>query len=129
LPDHDDSTFYIFHWSKYILQEAEKKGVKVLRLEREKANRKTFFDFLNSHRPSFLILNGHGDEKTIYGYNDEKMLEEGDEEALKEKIIYTIACDAAKSLGNTAFKQAFLNFLYFSSVELNLNISNTKFKV
>jgi hypothetical protein len=101
LPDHDDSTFYIFHWSKYILQEAEKRGVKVLKLEREKANRKTFFDFLNSHRPSFLILNGHGDEKTIYGYNDEKMLEGGDEEALKEKIIYTIACDAAKSLGKS----------------------------
>jgi Zn-dependent peptidase ImmA (M78 family) len=63
LPDHDDATFYIFHWSKPILEEAERRGVKVLKLEGEKANRKTFFDFLNSHNPSFLILNGHGDEK------------------------------------------------------------------
>jgi hypothetical protein len=105
LPDHDDATFYIFHWSKPILEEAERRGVKVLKLEGEKANRKTFFDFLNSHNPSFLILNGHGDEKTVYGYNDEKVIGEGDEKVLRGKIIYTIACDAAKSFGKSVIEK------------------------
>jgi hypothetical protein len=105
LPDHDDATFYISCWSKFIIEEGERKGVKILRLNREKSNRKTLFSFLKTHDPKFLILNGHGDEKAIYGYNDEKIVEKGDEEIFKQKIVYTIACDAAKSLGESIVKK------------------------
>ena len=40
-------------------------------------------------------------KKRFMAITMEKMLGEGDEEVLKGKIIYTIACDAAKSLGKS----------------------------
>ena len=105
LPDHDIVTYYISSWSKEIIKEAERRNILTLRLEGVKANRKNLMSFLKKHNPGFVILNGHGDENSIYGYNEEVLIKIGDEEILRNKIIYTIACDAAKSLGKSIVKK------------------------
>jgi hypothetical protein len=101
LPNHDIATYYISSWSKEIIKEAEKRNISTLKLEGNKANRKNLISFLEKQDPGFIILNGHGDENSIYGYKEEVLIKVGDEEMLRNKIIYTIACDAAKFLGES----------------------------
>jgi len=99
-PNHDDATYYLYHWSQEIIKMAEERGIKVFDLSQEKANKKYFTSYMNSHNPKFVILNGHGTSNKILGYKDEVLIEENkNEDILKEKIVYTIACEAAKSLG------------------------------
>ncbi|RLI95943.1 MAG: hypothetical protein DRP00_06080 [Candidatus Aenigmatarchaeota archaeon] len=98
-PDHDDATFIISKWSQPIIDEAKKRGVKVLDLRGGKASREKFFQYLGNHNPKFLILNGHGEHNLIYGHKNEVLLKSEDGRRLREKIIYSIACDAARTLG------------------------------
>ncbi|MGC8812450.1 MAG: hypothetical protein ACP5O8_02580 [Candidatus Aenigmatarchaeota archaeon] len=105
LPNYDDATHYVSSWSIPIIKEAEKENVKIFKLEGKKVTRKMFFSFLEKNKPRFLVLNGHGSEKAIYGHNDEEMIVEEDDKKFENKIIYTIACDAVKSLGNSIIKR------------------------
>ncbi|RLJ09134.1 MAG: hypothetical protein DRP13_00995 [Candidatus Aenigmatarchaeota archaeon] len=64
LPKHDIATRYLSVWSNEIIKYAEKKYIKILKLIRERVNRKALLSFLKKQKPGFLVLNGHGDEKT-----------------------------------------------------------------
>ncbi|MGC9058930.1 MAG: hypothetical protein ACP5H3_00775 [Candidatus Aenigmatarchaeota archaeon] len=117
LPEYDDETYYISYWSKPIIEEAKRKGIKVLELNRERVNRETVLNFIAAHQPKFLVLNGHGDESSIYGFNNEKIIkEEEDEVFLKDKIIYTIACEAAKSLGKSSVEKGASCFIGYEKM-------------
>jgi hypothetical protein len=118
-PEDDDSTFYISKWSENIIDEAEKKGIKVIEKKREKANRKEIESIIKSKNPKFLILNGHGDPFTIYGYKLESLIKfDENDYLLKNKITYSIACNAASILGkncgdnNTSFIGYFNEFIF-----------------
>mgnify|MGYP000297658056 CR=1 FL=1 len=105
-PEHDTATFYISKWSEEIIKEAETKGFKVFDLDKDKARRKNVESYLKSKEIPLLIFNGHGDENSIFGHNDEIIIAKGqNEEILKGKIVYTIACHAAKSLGKECIKK------------------------
>jgi hypothetical protein len=39
LPEHDEATYYLSVWSEPIIKEAEKRGIQVLKLKRERANK------------------------------------------------------------------------------------------
>lgn len=104
LPDHDIATYYISYWSKYIIEEAEKRNILVFRL----------ISFVTKHEPGFIILNGHGDGRSIYGYKDELLVKVGDEGLFKNKIVYTIACDAVKCLGESIVREGGKCFIGYS---------------
>ena len=103
-PDHDEATYFIYHWSKEIISSAEKRGIKVYDLPKEKAKRISFLSYMKAQNPKFVILNGHGDSHRIFGYRDETIACEKDSRLFKNKIVYTIACEAARSFGKKIVK-------------------------
>ncbi|MEM0473333.1 MAG: hypothetical protein QXF88_01270 [Candidatus Aenigmatarchaeota archaeon] len=105
-PEYDIETYYLSSWSNVIINEAIKNGIKVFDLKGKKANKKILLSFLSKHEPNFVVMNGHGDETHIYGNNDVPIVSENsDEEYFENKIVYTVACDAAKSLGESITKR------------------------
>lgn len=111
-PNHDLITTYLFHWSKLVIKEARKKKIKVLDLSENKANNKTFVSYIRKHRPILVFFNGHGDEATITGYDNETLVSVGQNEVvLSEKIVYARSCDAAKSLGPKCIEKGALTFI------------------
>lgn len=111
-PNHDLITTYLFHWSKLVIKEARKKRIKVLDLSGNKANNKTFVSYMTEHQPILVFFNGHGDEATITGYDNDVLVSVGqNEEMLSEKIVYARSCDAAKSLGRKCIEKGTLAFI------------------
>lgn len=111
-PNHDPITTYLFYWSTIVVKEAIKRGVKVLDLRGEKANKKMFVSYIRRNKPILVFFNGHGDENTITGYDNEILIKAGkDEGLLMEKIVYARSCDAANNLGQKCIKTGALAFI------------------
>jgi len=68
-PNHDITTNYLYYWSQKIIDEADKKGVKTVDLRGKRANKKEFTSIINKIRPRFVVLNGHGDNKSVTGFD------------------------------------------------------------
>lgn len=98
-PDHDCTTNYLSKWSEEIIKEGEDKGITVIDLDGDKANRDRVIGTLEKRSPELVILNGHGAEDCVMGHNNDVILEDDDEKAVKSKIIYTRSCKSAKILG------------------------------
>ena len=99
-PNHDNTTNYLFHWSKEIIKVAEDKGKKVIDLNKKKANRKKLETFLKKKNINFIMLNGHGDDDCVYGYKDELLIKSSENARLLDnKIIYCRSCNSGKKLG------------------------------
>ena len=103
-PEYDTATFYLSNWSKHILRECERRRITVYDLKRKRATRNEVESVITSKNPTFLILNGHGGEKSIYGDENEPIIDLSNVKLLNKKLIYTIACKAAKKLGRIAVK-------------------------
>lgn len=98
-PNHDLATTYLYLWTENIVKLSKSKG-KTLDLKRKKANAKDFESYVNKHQPSFIFINGHGNEVEITGYDNEILVKVGKNEyLLANKIIYARSCDAASVLG------------------------------
>lgn len=84
---------------------AEDHSIKVTILESEKATRKNFESYMSNADLSFnlVFLNGHGDESSVLGYNNEPIVIAGkNEHTLKSTITYSISCSSAMKLGNAS---------------------------
>ncbi len=55
-PEHDDTTYYLSCWCKEAISFAENKNIKVLDLNREKANKKEFESRINTFCPNLIVL-------------------------------------------------------------------------
>ncbi len=99
-PNHDVTTNYLFYWSLKIIELADKKGFEIIDLKAQRANRKEFINIINKTKPVFIVLNGHGNETTITGFNDENLIQiDENEKLLSGKIAYVVSCKSAKKLG------------------------------
>jgi len=99
-PKHDDTTHYLFYWAQEIIKVAKEKGIKILDLAKERANKKEFESVAVKMQPSFIFFNGHGDDDCVSGCDNKIIVKAGEnEEKLKEKIIYALSCRSAKNLG------------------------------
>lgn len=104
-PEHDDTTYYLSHWSKKSLQLAQVKGVNVLDLHRERANSEEVVGMLKKQEPKLVVFNGHGNDDVVTGHKDEPLIEGGKNEGLlKGKVTYAISCRSAKKLGRKVIK-------------------------
>lgn len=105
-PEHDDTTFYCSKWAGNVIKEADKKGFDVFDLSREKANKDRVESILANKQPRLVFFNGHGDDETIFGHNDEILIKNGaNEDLLESKIIYAVSCSSAKELGKAAVEK------------------------
>jgi len=104
-PNFDVTTRYLFVWAKKIIELAEKKCGKIFDLKKQRANRKEFESVMRKHEPGLVFLNGHGDERTVAGQDNEVLIRAGEnEEILKAKIVYALSCRSGKILGPYSVK-------------------------
>jgi len=102
-PKYEDTTWYLFRWSDFILKEAEEKGFERIDLSGEKATKERFLGTLRkkSGARMLVVLNGHGNDRAVAG-QDEIIISVEDAALLSDKIIYARACSSAKTLGPSA---------------------------
>jgi len=111
-PNHDLITNYFFYWSTFVIVEAKKKSIKVLDLQGKRANKQIFTSYITKHQPLLVFLNGHGDDNSIAGHDNEILIEKNKNENLfRGKIIYARSCNAANKLGPSCVKKGTLVFI------------------
>lgn len=113
-PEYDAPTLYLSKWSEKIIDEANAKGVRVIDLHRDKANKKRVVGTLEKTSTKLVIFNGHGSDTAVYGQDNEIILETLDTKAVKDKIIYARACRAASILGNNSIASGAISFLGYT---------------
>lgn len=105
-PDHDPTTNYLYHWSKPLITYSGKKGFNVVDLSGDKANRKRFEGVVTKTKPALIVLNGHGDDDTVSGYDNEPLVQVGvNEKVLEGSITYALSCRSGKKLGKKAVEK------------------------
>lgn len=110
-PEHDPATRYLSRWSEEIIKKAEEKGINVIDLFRNKANRKRVIGTLEKRDPGLVVLNGHGSESSVEGHDNETILKESDKKVVESKIIFARSCKSAKSLGQSIVNQGAIAYL------------------
>lgn len=113
-PEHDPTVRYLSRWSEQIIKEAEKKGMEVIDLYREKANRKRFIGTLEKSTPELVVLNGHGNKDFVAGHDDEVILLDSDKKAVHTKIIFARSCQSAQILGQKAIANGAIAYLGYT---------------
>lgn len=99
-PDHDYATRYLSIWAEKFFNLAKDKGYSIIDLFRERANHKEIESVFHKRNPCFVIINGHGDDKFVAGYENEPLLiAKINSFLLQGKIIYAISCRSARILG------------------------------
>ena len=73
-PDHDFTTRYISAWSEEYIKLASTKGLTVIDLKRDRANRKEFESVIEKKNPGFLIMNGHGNASEVTGHDNQTLV-------------------------------------------------------
>lgn len=114
-PNHDNATNYLYYWSEQVINEANKKKVKVLDLAGDKSNKKDFLSYIRKHNPKLLFLNGHGSDDSICGYDDQILIDCSDNFIeFKNSIIVSRSCRSAKLLGKKLVEnglEAFIGYV------------------
>ena len=111
MPTYDEATNYSSYYAGLIAREAETKGITVVSLKRPRLTQKIFSEIIQNQNPSFIFFNAHGNEKIIYGDNDEILIEEGKNHSLlNSKLIFARACCAAASLGRAIKGGCFIGY-------------------
>lgn len=114
-PNHDLATNYLFHWSAFVIEEASKKGFRVLDLKEKRANKKDFNSYIKRHKPRLVVFNGHGSKDTIAGHNNEVLIKAArNEKILSRKVVYARSCDAARNLGPKCIQKGTLAFIGYT---------------
>ncbi len=108
-PNYDDTTGYLHHYTKELIDFAQSKGKRIFNLERPKLKRREFESMIIQHNPKLILLNGHGNESTIYGDKisgtEEALVKENENHTiLNNKLIYARSCWSAQSLGKSIVK-------------------------
>jgi len=111
-PRYDRPTHYLFYWAGLFIDEAKKKGVKVIDLDKGKSKKKKFHSYLAKQPIDTVIVNGHGNQKAVAGEDNEIILSTEDgAELLKDKTIFVRACDAGTILGKEIMKNGARGFI------------------
>jgi len=114
-PNYEKTTYYLFHWNKKILTEAQDKKVNVIDLAEKRANKKELVSALSKRNPGFVILNGHGDANLITGQENETLIKAGENEQLLEgKVVYALSCKTAQTLGPASMKKGCKLYIGYS---------------
>lgn len=105
-PNHDHLTTYLFYWCEHILKEAKEKSFKVLDLYSEKANYIKFNSYIKKHKPDLVIINGHGNNATVTGYNNEPIIAiNKNDDILENTVAYIRSCQVASKLGEACIRK------------------------
>ncbi|NQV12732.1 MAG: hypothetical protein HQ530_00315 [Parcubacteria group bacterium] len=104
-PQHDVTTRYLAGWAEEIIDLARKKGVTVIDLNKDKANKDGFVGRMKKVQPELVFLNGHGGDNCVCGHDNEQLVKSGENHnVLKDKVTYALSCNSGKTLGEQVAK-------------------------
>ncbi|RJQ20246.1 hypothetical protein C4580_04380 [Candidatus Woesearchaeota archaeon] len=104
-PNHDVETSYLHSFSKPIIKKLKgNKDIHTSNLEGTKANRSEFEKALLKTQAALVFLNGHGNTQSVWGHNDQPLLDFDNVKLTKDKIIYALACDSLIELGEKSIR-------------------------
>lgn len=86
-PNHDLITTYLYYWSHFIIKEAKNKNIPIFDLSGKKATKKILTSYVIKNTPGFIHFNGHGNSKSITGYNNEILIEANINDKLLSKKL------------------------------------------
>ena len=86
-PNHDITTSYLYYWSLILIEYAKEIGLSVVDLKGKRANEKEFISVIKKVKPDFIVLNGHGNEETVTGYDNKPLVNLDNVDILREKIV------------------------------------------
>lgn len=98
-PRHDPPTHYLFYWAGLLIDEAKKRGVEVVDLDKEKAKKDKLHSYLSKQPIDIVILNGHGSSEAVAGQGEIILSTESGADLLKDRIMFVRACDSGTILG------------------------------
>lgn len=102
----DSSVKFPFNWANLIIEEAEKLEIDVIDLKREDYIETKTKEHIESSKPFFVFLNGHGEVWCSKGFEKEPVLiANKNDYLLKDKIAYVISCYTAQCLGQMAYEK------------------------
>ena len=112
-PSYELTTRYFSRWSKYVIDEAKLKDLKLIDLTDKKAERDGFLGRLRKKADSRMLvfINGHGNEDEIAGQDDKILISKEDVSALAGKIVYARACNSINGLGQKAIKEGAVSYI------------------
>ncbi|MBI3190956.1 hypothetical protein HYZ41_04615 [archaeon] len=114
-PQHDHRVSYLYSWSEEILNFARNKNISFTDFKRNEANKTNVESYLKKKNPEMIIFNGHGTDTAILGHKDEPLIElDKNDNLLKDKIIYALACYSANNLGSNIIEKGGKCFLGYS---------------
>lgn len=92
-----------------------KKKDKITILKGKQANLREFTNIVKKNQPSFIFFNGHGNETSITGHNNQPLVNANTNvEILKNKIVYALSCQSAKKLGPKSIKQGTKTYIGYT---------------
>jgi len=106
LNDYDPITHYMYEWSKPVIDAAQKKGIKTDCVEGRNVTTEQISSRIAKLNPSFLLLNGHGDDNTFYGYEGRTAIGLREAAMLGSRVVFSRACCCANGLGKHATEKA-----------------------
>jgi len=105
-PNYGKELPYIYSFSKGLVALAKgDRTIHVTELERKEVTRDKLESSLLANNPKLVFLNGHGDEVSVLGHEDEVILDEDNIKFMKGKIVYALACESLAKLGRIAFEK------------------------
>ena len=115
-PNYEITTRYLFAWSGVVVNKAKSKGIDVVELKRDKANKKELEGRLEKLKPKLVIINGHGSDTRVTGNDGEVLIEAGKNEGiLCSKIVYSLSCNSASILGIESVKAGALCYVGYKT--------------
>ncbi len=110
-PRYDRPTHYLFYWAGLLIDEAKKRGIEVIDLDKSKAKKKKLHSYLAKQPIDVVILNGHGNQEAVAG-QEEIILSIGNgTDLLKNKTVFVRACDAGVILGKEIMRNGAKGFI------------------
>lgn len=102
--NHDIGNTYLSAYSQEIIEEAQLQGWRVEKAENENNEKKNVSSRL-TNKPNLVVLNGHGSEEEVCGYQDKVILDSSNSKLLSETICFIRACSCMNGLGKDAVKK------------------------
>ena len=110
-PRYDTPTHYLFYWAGLLIDEAKRKSVRVIDLDKNKAKQKKLHSYLAKRPVDVVILNGHGNQMAVVGQEEIILSTSNGTELLKGKTIFVRACDAGVILGKEIMTKGAKGFI------------------
>ncbi len=100
------TTYFSKYVEKKIRPVAEKKGFRIIDLNKEKATKKQVESALKLEDTPLVLFHGHGNDTSIAGYRGEILINSDDNaNLLSGKIVHSLTCNSAQILGKEAISK------------------------